>query len=530
MHGLPRPRRRALAVVLLLLPLLAGAPARAQVAPPPASGAEPAWVAAWTASPTASTASSAACPGTGGVTDRTLRNLVFTSAGGDRVRVRFTNAFGTRPLQIGAASVAVAASTTSAATVPGTLRTLTFGGQRSVAVPAGQDLRSDPVELTVAPHSTLAVSLHVPESGPTSIHRFTYSRSFSSVPGDHSADTSATPFTQATSCWVNVDAVDVSSSRAVAGTVMALGDSITDGANTTTGTNQRWPDLLGRRLTAQGGPVLSVGNAGLVGNQVTLDREPVTFGRSAVSRLDRDVLSHSGVRLLIVLEGINDIGTREATPAQVIAGYEEIIARAHANGVKVVGATLTPSGGATRQFPTYASAETERDWRTINTWIRTSGAFDGVLDFAAAVADPADDWLMARAYDSGDGLHPGDAGMRRLADSIDLELLRRLLEPGTWFDELEDDLAGYDDVLPAHVSRSLGDRLQRAASAADAGSEKSAVALLEQFVARARNQVRGDAQDATVSADLVAQARELIAFLQRLDDVEDGLAVVRVPR
>ncbi|NHC16500.1 SGNH/GDSL hydrolase family protein, partial [Motilibacter deserti] len=446
------------------------------------------WVAAWTANATAISDTSPACPGTSGVSNRTIRNIVFTSAGGDRVRVRVTNAFGTQPLRLAAATIAVAQSSTSAAVVPGTTRALTFSGSPSTTIPTGADLRSDPVALPVSALQTLAVSLYFAEpTGPTTVHRFPYQRSYSAA-GDVTANESAGAFTQNLSCWLFVDAVDAEAAGPVDGAVIALGDSITDGGNTTSNTNRRWTNELARRVVAQGAPALSVVNAGLVGNQVTLDRVPVTFGMSALHRLDRDVLSHSGVRLLIVFEGINDIGTREADAARVIAGYREIIARAHANGVKVIGATLTPSGGATRQFPTYASPETEADWRAVNTWIRTSGAFDTVFDFAAALASPQNDWIMAPAYDSGDGLHPGDAGMRAIADSVDLGVLRELLDPATWLDELHATLDGLEDAgsVPPHVAASLRDRLDRAERLAVGGHEKAPMGYLQQFAARAR--------------------------------------------
>jgi lysophospholipase L1-like esterase len=535
-------RRVTVAAVMGLAPaLLAGpaaAPAGAVTAGLPvsasaAAGVAPAWVATWTASPTASTASFPGCPGTGGVSNRTIRNVVFTSVGGDRVRVRLTNAFGTQPLRVGTTSVALAAGTTTAATVPGTMRTLTFGGQASIVIPAGGDARSDPVQLDVPAHQSLAVSMHIPEpSGPTTIHRFSLQRSFSSTPGDFAAAESATAFSQALSCWVFLDAVDVEASGPAEGAVMALGDSITDGANTASNVNLRWTNVLSRRLATSPGPTLSVVNAGLVGNEVSIDRQPVIYGVSAVNRLDRDVLSHAGVRLLIVMEGINDIGAREATPAQVIAAYREIVARAHANGVKVVGGTLTPSGGSGRQFPTYASPETERDWRTVNDWIRTSGVFDAVVDFAAAVADPANPWLMAQPYDSGDGLHPNAAGMQAIANAVDLDLLRALLAPGTWFASLEQSVEDYaaGGALAPHVAAALRDRLARGAALAQTGSETRAIAYVEQFRSRARNQVKGDDADVAVRDALVAEATDLIAFLQRQDDVENGVAVVRVPK
>jgi lysophospholipase L1-like esterase len=217
-----------------------------------------------------------------------------------------------------------------------------------------------------------------------------------------------------------VDGIDVAAAPRVAGTVVAFGDSITDTANTTGNANRRWPDFLARRLNAVRGPTLSVVNAGLGGNRLLADREGSPYyGVAGLTRFGRDALDQTGVRAVILLEGINDIGF-SAPAADIIAGYQQVIAAAHARRVPVFGATLTPMRGSI-----IFTDDRLRTWLDVNTWIRTSGAFDGVIDFAAATADPADPTTLNPAYDSGDHLHPDDAGTLAMAGAINLRMLLR---------------------------------------------------------------------------------------------------------
>ncbi|MET8850786.1 SGNH/GDSL hydrolase family protein [Amycolatopsis sp. NPDC004625] len=387
----------------------------------PAASAHPAsWTASWAAGDVVgSEIPGNPCPAGAGLTDRTVRNVVFLSAGGDRVRVRVTNSFGTAPMTIGHATVARQAAGPDA--VPGTLRDLTFGGRRSVTLAAGARLLSDPVPLEVAALSTLLVSVYVPgPTGPITNHPFTAQGNYLAT-GDRTR--SGGGFAD-TPCWMFADAVDVTASPRVVGSVVAFGDSITDTANTTGNANHRWPDFLSRRLRALPGPTLSVVNAGLGGNRLVADRpgQPY-YGVAGVTRLSRDVFSQAGVRAMILLEGVNDIGYG-ATAAELVDGYRRVIHAAHARGVRVFGGTLTPFGNSFVDSPA-----ARRTWSDVNAWIRTSGAFDGVADFAAATASPADPAALDPRYDSGDHLHPNDAGTEAMANALDLPALVGSVRP-----------------------------------------------------------------------------------------------------
>jgi lysophospholipase L1-like esterase len=402
--------RRGLALSLLLIATL--------LLPAPwanATGRSP-WVASWAASPVVgSVIPWSDCPAGAGLTDQTVRNVVFVSVGGSLVRVRVTNAFGATPLRIGHASVAVQSANADA--VPGTVRDLRFHGRRAVTVPAGAELFSDPVPLRVAALSTLLVSVYVPgPTGPITNHPFTAQGNFLAA-ADRSADVTGAGY-GATPCWMFADGVDVVANRPVLGSVVALGDSITDTSATTGNANHRWPDFLARRLDAVRGPTLSVVNAGLGGNRVLLPRDGEPFyGVPATDRLERDVFAQTGVRTVILLEGVNDIGF-DATAPDLIAGLAEIADRTHAAGLRIIGGTITPFGGSFIESPTR-----NQTWAAVNDWIRTGGAFDAVVDFAAATAAPGNPMALNPAYDSGDHLHPNDAGTSAMADAIDLSLL-----------------------------------------------------------------------------------------------------------
>jgi lysophospholipase L1-like esterase len=374
------------------------------------------WVTAWGASPVVgSDIPGSNCPAGTGLTNQTVRNVVFVSTGGDQVRIRLSNAFGTQAVQVADATVAVNAAGASA--VPGSVRTLTFGGSQAVTLVAGGDALSDPVDLRVAPLSDLLVSVYLPgPTGPLTNHPFTAQGNYLGS-GDLAGSVSGSGY-GGTPCWMVVSGVDVHSAPRVTGTVVALGDSITDTANTTGNANRRWPDDLSRRLNARPGPTLSVVNAGLGGNRLLAPRDGQPYyGVPALARLDRDVFTQAGVRSVILLEGVNDIGFG-ASAGQIISADQQIIAQAHARGLRVFGGTITPFGGSIVDSPT---AEQTRN--AVNDWIMTSHAFDGVIDFAAAVADPANSAALLPAYDSGDHLHPNDAGCQAMADAVNLAML-----------------------------------------------------------------------------------------------------------
>jgi lysophospholipase L1-like esterase len=377
------------------------------------------WVTSWSASPQVAGRESRAPVG---FDDQTIRETIFSSVGGDPIRLELTNVYGTSPLWVGRVTVAVAGP--GAAVQPGTIHPVTFGGSGSFRIPAAAQILSDPVAMRVRPLQDLAVSIYLPgQTGAATVHAWAQEVNWVSTPGDHTAEEGADAFGFPARSWYYVSDLLVRSPGA-AGTVVALGDSITDGVGSTVGADARWPNDLARRLDVLGGPPLAVTDEGIGGNRVLTGAQ--CCGVSAEARFERDALDQPGVRDIIVLEGINDIGFTSRLPdpqahtsaARIIAGYRRLIAQAHARGVKIFGATLLPFQ---RAWTYTAAAEATRE--AVNTWIRTSGAFDGVIDFDAAMRDPADPLRLNPAYDSGDHLHPNDAGYQAMADAIDLAML-----------------------------------------------------------------------------------------------------------
>ncbi|WP_030952533.1 SGNH/GDSL hydrolase family protein [Streptomyces sp. NRRL S-481] len=352
-------------------------------------------------------------------TDRTLRLVVHTSAGGPRVRVRFDNTFAAAPVRIGSATVAVRASGAAAHGEP---VPLAFRGAAGVEIPAGAQAYSDPLDFPVPADTDLLVSFHLPGTVPAApVHRLAQQRSYVSGPGDHAADGSAAPYTSVITSWPLLAGVDVAGGP---GSVVLLGDSITDGDKSTPDANRRWPDVLAGRLLSQSAvPRYGVLNQGISGNRVVTDRYPGDgvstdgAGVSALHRFDRDVLAQTSARTAVVFEGINDLRW-DTSAEQVIAGLRELAARGHARGVRMLAATILPCEGEAR-----CTAAVDARRVTVNEWIRDGEVFDGVLDFDAVVRDPARPSRMLPAYDSGDHLHPGDAGLAALAGSVDLSLL-----------------------------------------------------------------------------------------------------------
>ena len=354
--------------------------------------------------------------------NRTLRQVVHATLGGEHVRIRLTNEYGERPLLIGAASIALRDS--GAAIRPATSRAITFGGRPTVTLRPGAVMTSDPIDLVIPALSDLAISLWVQDTIRASTrHSAAHQTNYVSARGDFTAVASLAADTTITQ-WLWLAGVDVVNPAAT-GVIVAIGNSITDGTATTLDANTRWPDVLARRLLGSREPPKAVVNAGIGGNRVLAPGN----GPSALARFDRDVLMQPGVTHVVLLEGINDLGRGTAprdprdsvTADDIIFGYQQLITRAHERGLVIYGATLTPIGGMTR--PTNATVDAKR--QAINEWIRTSGQFDGVIDFEAAVRDPAQPDRMLPAYDSGDNLHPSDAGYRAMGESIDLALFRR---------------------------------------------------------------------------------------------------------
>ena len=377
------------------------------------------------------------------VRNQTIRQVVRTSIGGSQVRVTLTNLFGTEPLEVGAAHVA---ERTDGAAIAGGAH-LTFGGHPSVTIEAGSTVLSDPVALAAAPLSDLVIDLHLPgdtwaSTSPATMHVTGLTTTVVSVPGNH---VGAEPFDDErdTQQWFYLSRVDVWTETAP-GAIVAMGDSITDGTGSTVDANRRWPDFLARRLAAEHGAAApGVLNVGIAGNRVLshnaglgilrragrsappgTDGPPnpnALFGPSGLSRFDRDVLLQPGATHVIVLETTNDIGMAFDDPwpsvDDLIAGHRTMIQRAHAQGLAIYGGTLLPFEGA---FYWTEAGEAKR--QALNAWIRTGGAYDGVIDFDAAVRDPDDPTRFRSDLHAGDWLHPSDAGYEAMANAIDLSL------------------------------------------------------------------------------------------------------------
>lgn len=344
----------------------------------------------------------------------TIRNIVFAAVGGDSVRVRLTNTYGNQPLQIGNAYIGVSGADGN---IRGPNVPLTFAGSRTITIPQGAEALSDPVSLAIPALTDLAVSVYIPQATEQTGHNDSQESTYITEGTDHAGDTTAAAYFPISSWWF-VDSVDVTAGRPDEGTVVALGDSITDGYQSTVNADKRWPNDLARRLDARRGVTLSVANEGISGNEVLQDT--CCAGVGALNRFDRDIVDRAGAKDVILLEGINDIGAADAQASQLIAAYQQLIAQAHAAGLKIFGGTLTPFKGAS-----YWSPEKEQTRETVNNWILHSGAFDGVVDFAKATADPSDPQVFNPAYDSGDHLHPNDAGYQAMADAVNLSMLLR---------------------------------------------------------------------------------------------------------
>ncbi len=358
--------------------------------------------------------------------DTTLRQIVHVSIGGSTIRVVLTNEFGSEPLTVSAASVALS---TGKDTIDSTsLKPLTFSGKPSIVIPPGAPAVSDPVELKVAPLSDLAISLFFPMQAVTqlSFHPVAVQTNYS-IDGNHVNDAALGDAAQTSFAWRFLKGVDVMAS-AKSALIVAFGDSITEGVFSSRDKNARWPDELAVRLHAEKHlQNLAVINEGIGGNRILQNGA----GPDALARLSRDVIDQAGVKYMILLEAINDIGVSwnkaplrpgqlprvPVTADDLIQGYRQIIARAHAHGIKVFGATLIPYMGAG-----YSSDDGEKVRVAVNQWIRTGGEFDGVIDFEAAVKDPAHPDMMLPAYDHGDHLHPGDIGYKAMGDAINLAL------------------------------------------------------------------------------------------------------------
>jgi lysophospholipase L1-like esterase len=424
------PPRFSASLTLIATIFLAGfvfpAPALAQQ---PASAAPARWVGTWAASPY----DGDPWHTTPTLVDSTLREIVHTSLAGKALRVRFTNEFGTEPLRIDAATLALSTgdpngpqpaedAAAETAVDPTSLHALTFAGQPSIVIPPGANVVSDPVELATPAFANLAISLYLPlqQVSTATFHGSAQQDNFIETGNHVAAPQLNTPVK--ISSWYFLSGVDVEPAAPHAAAVVAYGDSITDGAWATENANHRWPDDLAVRLHDNPATAsLSVLNEGIGGNCVLIH----CVGPNALARFDRDVLALPGVKYVILLESINDIGALHdpnrpnynLTAQDLEQGLTQLVARAHEHGIKVFGATLTPYKGAV-----YYTDRGEQIREAVNAWIRTSGVFDGVVDFDKATQNPADPLTYAPTADSGDHLHPGDAGYAAMANAIPVSL------------------------------------------------------------------------------------------------------------
>jgi lysophospholipase L1-like esterase len=379
--------------------------------------AAPRWIGTWATAPLAET------PGkdTPALADSTFRQVVHVSLGGSQIRLRLSNAFGATPLHLRGVHLALAAP--HGAIQAGTDRVVKFAGQTSVTIPAGALFLSDPLEFPLAPQADVAISIHFADL-PATLTAHPGSRTTSFLqPGDALAAPTL-PEAKKVERWYIINGLDVLADAPHAAALAILGDSITDGRGSTTDQNNRWPDEFVRRYQARTDlPPLGVLNLGIGGNALVRGG----LGPNILARLDRDVLAQPGARWLLVFAGINDLGGRVnarkegrdyASAADILAAYQQIVARAHSRGLRVIGATITPYAGA--DF--YWTADGESDRQAINQWIRTSGSFDAVVDFDAAVRDAQNPARLAPEFDCGDHLHLSPAGYARLAETVDPKL------------------------------------------------------------------------------------------------------------
>jgi lysophospholipase L1-like esterase len=384
------------------------------------------WVGSWAASQQVPEAHNLLDPEL--MRDGTLREIVHLSVGGGELRVRLSNAFGTAPLHLLGVHVAKPVAAGGAAIDAASDRALMFGGAADVTIPAGAEYVSDPVTFAAAGLSSVAITIHYGEP-PVGETGHPGSRSTSYVV--HGDQVSAADMPDATKVehWYQISGVDVVGPEKAAA-VVALGDSITDGHGATVNGNDRWTDVLAARMQGdKSTKAMGLVNEGIGGNRLLLDG----LGPNALARFDRDVVAQTAVRCVIVLEGVNDLGTltrdrdvsaaeHKALVSQMEGAYAQMIARAHAHGIRVIGATILPLGGSAYYHP---GPETEADRQAVNGWIRKPGHFDGVVDFDELMKDPSRPNYLLPAYDSGDGLHPSPAGYKAMGSAVSLKILTR---------------------------------------------------------------------------------------------------------
>jgi lysophospholipase L1-like esterase len=423
---LPSIGRAALAVGALAI--AAFAPGTAALA----AGAEP-WISTWAATPAPRWADELPAPFAVPevLENQTVRQIARISVGGDQVRVILSNEFGTKPLTIGAGSVALAGTGGAAGAVDAaTLKPLTWGGRNWVVIPPGAPMVSDPVDLPVKPLASVAVSIYLPKkSGISSVHWDGAQTGTISGPGNMTDAAQFKPV-ETTKSRLFLSGI-MTNAKPDSQAIVFFGDSITDGACSTIDTNNRWPDHIAERLQAEGHPDVAVVNEAYSGDRVLTNG----MGTNALSRFDASVLSHPRVSTVVMMMGINDIGwpgqgaitptDPEPTAEDVETGYKQIIDRAHEHGIRFIAVTLTPFVDTFKGTPLsgYYTPEKEKIRAAVNQWIRSNKTADGLIDFDKLVEDPANPGHINPAYDCGDHLHPNDTGYQAMAKAVDLNLL-----------------------------------------------------------------------------------------------------------
>jgi len=390
------------------------------------------WVGTWGAAPATQSDEAAMKTQKLLFDNQTVREIVHTTLGGETVRVRLSNAFGAVPVEIGAAHLAVRKA--GAAIDPASDRELKFGGRSRVEIPAGAVVLSDPIAVKVPELSDVAISLYLPgKVMGAGVHYSSQQTSYIAKGNVTGAATLENPETFTS--WVFLTGLEVQA-PATAGSIVTFGDSITDGARSSVDGNHRWPDMLASRLAARkGGTKFGVVNMGIGGNRILhegMASKRPQFGINALARFDADVLAQPGVKYLVILEGINDIGhagssapaSETVTADDIIVGMKQMIERAHEKGIKVIGCTITPFEGPANITRGYWTPEKAKVRDAVNEWIRSGKGYDGFIDFDKAVRDPANPTKVLPAFDSGDQLHPSDAGYDAMGKAIDLALFR----------------------------------------------------------------------------------------------------------
>jgi lysophospholipase L1-like esterase len=378
------------------------------------------WVGSWTAAPTGAGAGVSGA----GFTNQTIRMVVHTSVGGNQARIRLSNAFGTQSLNIGHATIGLPTGAGSADVRSGSLRQLTFDGNTSVAIPRGGEVFSDPVAMAVPANHDVSVSIWLPvATGPATFHFISRENTWRGD-GDHAGDTVGTALATKSTSWYFLSGLDVRSDNA-RGSVVVLGDSISDGFMTTINGDHRWPDLLAGRLDRQPADehvpgVLDQGIAGSMLSGDGIDIKLNELGVNALARLDRDVFAQTAAQTVILQLGINDIWIRNDGPDAIITQMRQVAQRVHQHGMRIVVCTLSPWRGYTQW-----TATRERTRVQVDDYLRTSTDFDGLIDFDALLRDPEQPDRLRPQWDSGDHIHPNDAGNQAMADAVPLNLLLR---------------------------------------------------------------------------------------------------------